>query len=152
MPKKYYFSLQNVLNHRINIEEEREREFALAMQVLLSERKKLEDIENKITKEFHELSMVETGSFSSKDFMDYKKYIESLENKKIQQHKIICKVESGVEREREKLIEATKNRKVLDRLKEKGMKKYLLDINRLEQNELDEIAVLKYARIGEISK
>lgn len=152
MPKKYHFSLQNVLNHRINLEEEREREFALAIQSLISEQKKLEEIEHKITKEIHELSVVETGVFSSQDFMDYEKYIVFLENKKIEQQKKICEAKSVVELEREKLINATKNRKVLERLKEKGMKRYLFDINRLEQIELDEIAVLKYARIGEIAK
>ena len=152
MPKKYRFSLQNVLNHRINLEEERERIFALAMQSLMSEQKKLEDIEDKIIKEIHELSVVETRSFSSQDFMEYDKYIFFLENKKIEQHKKICEAKSVVELEREKLIDATKNRKVLERLKEKGMKRYLLDIDRLEQIELDEIAVLKYARIGEIAK
>ncbi len=152
MLKKYRFSLQNVLNHRINLEEERERIFALAMQSLMSEQKKLEYIEAKITKEIHELSVVETRSFSSQDFIDYEKYIVFLENKKTEQQKKICEAKSVVELEREKLIDATKNRKVLERLKEKGMKKYLLDVNRLEQIELDEIAVLKYARIGEIAK
>ncbi len=149
MPKKYSFSLENVLNHRINVAQERERVFALAMQSLISERKKLRDIKAEIDKEFRELSLVETGSFSSDDFIGYRKYIEHLENLKFQQEEKITQAHAVVEAEREKLIEATKNKKVLERLKEKGMKRYLADINRLEQIELDEIAVLKYERIGD---
>ena len=55
-------------------------------------------------------------------------------------------VRERVEAKRQELIKAMQERQVLESLRDKQEREYLLSIARAEQNELDDMASLRYAR------
>jgi flagellar FliJ protein len=55
-------------------------------------------------------------------------------------------VHERVEAKRKELVRAMQERQVLEALRDKQEREYLMDIARAEQNELDEMASVRYAR------
>ena len=49
-----------------------------------------------------------------------------------------------MDRERGKLLALTKEKKILDRLKEKQLRKFMYETDRADQKAIDEITILKY--------
>lgn len=75
-------------------------------------------------------------------------YKEEIEEKISKQDELIDKTNIKLEEVRRELIEAQKERKIMEKLKEKDMDNYINNMKHLEQKELDEIAVLKYAQLN----
>lgn len=71
-------------------------------------------------------------------------YIQKIEDKIQEQDGLIQETNEKLEDARLELVEAQKNRKIMEKLKEKDIDAYRHNINSAEQRELDEIAVLKY--------
>lgn len=143
--KKYSFSLENVLKHRQIIEDQSKREFALALKTLQECETNLAATEAKIKLKADELASIEKDRvFSSSLFMEYQNYIQRLQWEKRNQERRIINARQEVEQKRAVLIEASRNKKVLLRLKEIDIKKYNMLMNRLEQNFIDETAVMSY--------
>ncbi len=74
-------------------------------------------------------------------------YKEKLEEEIQRQDKLIDTISLKFEEARLELIEAQKNRKVMEKLKEKDMEEYIADLRYVEQKELDEMAILKYTQL-----
>ena len=75
-------------------------------------------------------------------------YKEEIEEKISKQDELIDKTNIKLEEVRRELIEAQKERKIMEKLKEKDMDNYINNMKHIEQKELDEIAVLKYAQLN----
>lgn len=74
-------------------------------------------------------------------------YKEKLEEEIQRQDELIDTISLKFEEARLELIEAQKNRKVMEKLKEKDMEEYIADLRYVEQKELDEMAILKYTQL-----
>lgn len=71
-------------------------------------------------------------------------YIQKIEEQIQEQDELIHETNKKLEDARQELIEAQKDRKIMEKLKEKDMTSYRNNIKSAEQKELDEIAVLKH--------
>ncbi len=58
----------------------------------------------------------------------------------------LTKLESEIRAQKEAVIEASKNRKTLASMKAKKEKEFLLELDRLEQKETDELVITRYAK------
>lgn len=58
----------------------------------------------------------------------------------------ILELEERVRGKTQEVVEASREKKIVERLKEKGFEAYLREILRVEQNELDEVGSLQFAR------
>lgn len=144
MIKKYAFSLESVLNYRKVIEEQRERTFSLALQALYREEEKLRSIENTIENKRKELFYLESQSVTGEVLLSYERYFAYLDERKINQRTIINFKKKELEEKRQELIESTKDRKLIDRLREKDLRRYMDFVNHREQVYLDEIATTRF--------
>lgn len=141
--KNYKFSLESVLQIRINKEKEVLEEFVMVQNRLYEEYRKKEDLKKKLN-----LSL--EASFSNRnvqELMMNNLYKTDLESKIKFQEEIIDRRKIEVEEVRERLQIAQKDKKIMEKLKEKDLENHTLELNKKNQKEMDEFAVLRFKQI-----
>ena len=138
--------MQSVLNVRQMKEEKCEKEFSKAIMELEKERNNLKELENRLREKQLELRAVSQNPFSADQILLFEHFLEKLERDVAKQVSRIEKISTVVENKRLKLIEATKDTKIIDKLKDKEYKRHTNDANMQERTALDEIAITRYLR------
>lgn len=144
--KKFKFKLKAVLREREIREDERKREFGIAMGMLQKEKDLLSRYQHDKEDSFAFLKVQKEMEFPNiRTLRLYETYMLHL-NKKINlQCSMILKAAENVAAARQKLLEATRKKKILETLKDHQRKKYYLEGEKLELKEIDEYNVLKVA-------
>jgi len=100
---------------------------------------------DQITREsLQELKEREKRGASISHISLYYGYLREIAVKRGVQVQTIAEAENRLQEKYNALIEAMKNRKILDRLKEKELKTYLKEMQKEEQNLTNEIAVARF--------
>jgi len=140
----YKFPLGAVLKHRKFLEENLQKELGLLKRVLVDERKKFAGFK-KARKEFSgELQKKRKKGITISETLLYVRYNEQLSRQLDKQKERILEAEKDVDKKREDLIGAMKNRKVLEKLKEKGWETYRRNLMKKELNFMDEMASVRF--------
>ena len=143
---KFVYSMQNLLNLKEKLEEQKKAAFGLAKSKLDEEQNKLEDLYRK--KDHYQLQLIEC--FSSRlDLMNIKKNEEALKvvQIKIEHQCIVVKqAERQVELARIQLTEAMKERKTHEKLREKAFEAFKSEVIHEEGKEVDELVSSKYGK------
>ncbi len=141
---KFIFNMQGLLNIKEKLEEQSKTEYGKALSRLEQEKNILLNLENK--KQENILSFKESINSGVKpNYIDnINKYINFIDKKIEEQIKNINKAEEIVEEKRLALLEAMKQRKVLEALKEKEKENYFKEELKKEQKIIDEIVSYKY--------
>ena len=147
MPKKYSFSLESVLNYRNIIENQKERAFSAALYDYQLEQKRLTELKESYVNAMKQFQELEKLTFSSGNYFEFLNYIKRIEKKITNQQTRITTAHDVLENKRNELIKATRDRKVLERLKDIGRENYLKEIDRLEQIFLDDISVIRHNKL-----
>lgn len=141
---KFVYEMQNLLNLKEKLEEQKKATFGMAKSKLDEEQKRLEDLYEK--KAGYQKNLVEC--FSSKlDLRNIKKNEEALKivQIKIEQQSIVVKqAERQVELARIQLTEAMKERKTHEKLREKAFEVFKSELLHEEGKEVDELVSFKY--------
>ena len=144
--KKFKFKLKAVLREREIREDEKKRDFGLAMGRLQKEKEVLSGYQQNKEDSFDFLrsqKQMENPDISTLRL--YETYMLHL-NKKINfQCSVILKAAENVSAARQKLVEATRRKKILETLKDHQRQKYYLEAEKQELKEIDEYNVLKAA-------
>ena len=134
--KAFTFPFQKVLNLRRFHEDEAKMELGRAMGVLA-------DLEARILALAQERARAQSAQFSPENsaaiIQEYMFYLLRLDNIKEQLLKEAALAEIKVEQAREAFIEASRERKVLDKLKDKRQKEYRKYVFNEETKALDDI-------------
>jgi flagellar FliJ protein len=143
MAVKKRFEMQQVLGYRTELEKMRKQEFATAKQHLdaacdLLEQEKTEAAQ--LAEEFSERQQQIDSIFEMQLYADF--FTRKREDVKEQQRRVDA-LDRVLEDRREELLQATKEKKVMEQLKEKQEKAYRREIARKESLLLDEIATQK---------
>ena len=142
----YRFSLQTVLNHRKHKEEALQKELSAKNAQVLTAREELARLQSLKMDNLSALQQKQRDGASVSDIVLYDGYIRQIsENLRDQSHRITKLMREFSEKRRE-LIEAVKQRKILDRLKEKEWAAYKRRLERKEQILMNEIAVSGFNR------
>lgn len=141
--KSYKFSMESILNLRENEEKDTMENLVKVQNELETQKAILRD-----------LIMAEEDARKNKSKCDdihqlrhQNLYKEKLEEEIQRQDELIDTISLKFEEARLELIEAQKNRKVMEKLKEKDKEEYIADLRYVEQKELDEMAILKYTQL-----
>ena len=134
--RPFTFSLEKVLRLRKYTEDEAKIELGRAISALA-------EIENKLTVLGQERARAAAAQFAPENsaavIQQYMFYLTRLDNAKEELLKEAAMAELNAEKAREAFIEASKERKVLDKLKEKRQKEYRKEIFAQETKTLDDI-------------
>lgn len=141
---KFIFNMQSLLNIKEKLEDKSKTEYGKALNKLEEEKNILLSLENK--KRENILSFKQSISLSVKpNYIDsINKYISFIDKKIEEQQENIDKAKKFVEEKRLQLLEAIKQRKVLEALKEKEKENYFKEELKKEQKVIDEIVSYKY--------
>jgi len=140
----YKFSLKAVLNHRRFIEEKLQKELAQLKEIFGNERKRLSDLKRARRIFSKELQDKQREIITIAETLLHVRFIEQLSTREGLQKQKVLNAEKEVEQKREDLIEAMKNRKALEKLKEKGWETYKHNMMRKEQDFMNEMAAVRF--------
>lgn len=135
--RKFKFALEPVLDRRERLEEEKQQTLA-ARQVEL---RAAEDELARLNREFQRFSTVlrdDHATLSTEELRWHYAHLEYLDRCATMQHGVILQRRAAVDRAREDLIEAGKDRKVMEKLKEKRFEEHRAFEASEEQKELDD--------------
>ncbi len=144
--KKYRFNLEPVLNHRRLVEETLQKDLAILKISLIDENEKLITYEESRVKLLGELQQIQKEVTTTSDILLYLPFIEQVSKDIERQKKRVLELENKVEQNRKELLEATKKKKALQKLKEKAFKAYNQKLIKNEQDFLNEVSVTQFNR------
>lgn len=148
--KKFVFRLQSVLEVKLRKEDEEKKKLADLIAWQREEEQILVDLQAKEAETRARLKNAQaTGQWLEIDELKrisffLKKVAKDIE---AQKQKLI-EIAQMIEAQRDALLEAVKERKTLEKLKERHHEEWLAEIEEEERKLLDELATLKYAREG----
>lgn len=138
----FKFSLENVLDWRFDQEEAAKLNVAVVEKELQQEKEHLQSLilENIRLKEKAQL----TGTLEAMRQEDL--YKKVLDEQIVQQKLVVERVEADLEAEKEKLLVAHKDRRIMEKLEEKEFENYTHENEQAEQKQLDEFGTINFGR------
>lgn len=142
--KAYNFSMEKILEWRTDLEKGLMEEFALLQNDLQREKAVL----NGLQIQYRNSKESNLKNYNVNELMHQQLYMQNIKEKIEAQTHIIYTKKDKVEETRAKLVLAQKDRKIMEKLKEKDKTEYQENIKYMEQKELDEMAVVRFNRLA----
>lgn len=137
MRKKFSFTLQPVLDHRKRIEDEKQLTLAMRQRAWEEARSELDRLNDEFRANSRELRE-RHYEFDMEELRVRYAHLQFLDRTIDAQIKMVAERQVALDRARNDLIAASKNRKVVDKLKERRKLAYTAEELRVEQIELDD--------------
>jgi flagellar FliJ protein len=144
----FNFRLQSVLEYRMNMEEKILNEFSETKRELDVERTRMKYLVKERINLITELRDMQDKPLPADDFANYISYLEKVRENEKKQKIVIHQVKEQLESKRKELIEAVKQRKIMEKLRKRHVEEYNDNLRNLEQKSSDEMSVLKFGRRG----
>ena len=141
---RFRFRLESLLRFRAAKEEEKKREFGVVLGHLKHEEAQYNAIVNNIDQHNRFMEESGQGKISVRTLMRNFFYARSLEKSKSEQRKAVKKAEELAGEKRSELTEATKKKRILERLKENKLEEYNQAVIKEEQALIDEFSTQRY--------
>lgn len=139
---RFKFRLQKVLDHRIRIEDAKKQAFVRSRQVYLKEKEKLDALKTEL-----DICNSKPVIYGSPYFYIAKyNYILLLDERIDDQEKVVAVRQEEMNAKKVEFESSQKDRKVIDKLKEKAAMDYNFEMDKLEQKQNDEFALYGYTR------
>lgn len=142
----YRFRLETVLTYRQNLEELAQQKLATEQIMLKKHLQRLEELRAERQEMIDDFEERKKKSLAAALFSFLMEGINAKEREIQVQRTTVETQRRVVETAREKLKDRIKDRKVIERARERDYQKYMKEFLRKEQNESDEQAVLRYGR------
>jgi flagellar FliJ protein len=137
--KRFEFRLQRLLQIRETKEKEIQNELARLVSIQNMERMKQEQYRRGIAEQQAKFTgKIKAGRYSYSEAVMFERYVDFAQNVIRDQQKRIEAMEPEIRKVRERLVEASRERKVVERLKERRWNEYLYDVNREISKENDD--------------
>jgi flagellar FliJ protein len=140
----YQFNLEPLLNHRRYQVEVLQKELADLKIRLEAEKDKLWLLRQKKRKTVLLLQEKQTDGRPASEIKLYIDFVEQLSKKMEAQKQNVLEAERNFSLKRQDLVAAMKKRKILDRLKEKGLQAYEQEQLKKERSLMDEVAAHQF--------
>jgi flagellar FliJ protein len=140
---KFNFKLESVLRLREKLEDLKKNEFGAAVRALEEERMKLAALEQDREDTINSFRQSINEGIAPDDINHHNNYLARLKFMIKWQHIMIERAEDFVEEKRLELVEAMRDRKSLDILKENKFEEFVAEEKHAEQKIVDEIVSYK---------
>ncbi|WP_432799457.1 flagellar export protein FliJ [Poriferisphaera sp. WC338] len=145
MPR-FAFKYETLLDHRRTIEEDRQRDVARLLRTKMIFEGELRKMQETIVTSKHALADGLVGAVDVRRIAEFAGYSSHVTVRGQNLVMKMAELENHLQTARGKLLDATKQRKALELLKEKQFDAWKYAENKKESAELDEIATQRYAR------
>lgn len=138
------FKLEALRKFRQHQEDEKRKKLAQAQRNLEEALDKLSTLLARRERTEEDLQQCQLQSTTGQQITVYLKFLQKLAGDIEQQQATVAGFRHGCELAREEVLEAMKQRKILDKLKEKEWKRYLDNLNHEEEKFIGEMAINRY--------
>jgi flagellar FliJ protein len=145
--QKFAFRLQSVLKLKEQMEDNAKNNLARATQELENQKVYLEELKNENDASINSLTEEVYEGIPVYRVRLYNNYFSLMKEKIVNQKENVNIAEHNVDTNREVLIKAMQERKVLEKLKDKKFDEYLKEQNKAEQIGIDELNSFKFKDI-----
>lgn len=142
----YHFNLEPLLRHRKFIEESKQKDVSLIQRDLDYELKILANLKEKQVHLLHEIRVRQTSGMHPNEYCMYRTFTYRLSKEIETQQKTVEMYKDKLNMARLELLNAVKERKTIEKLKEKKKKDFMQKIRKKEQILLNEAAVIQFNR------
>ncbi len=146
MAKKFKYRFEPMLKVREHKEKERQKELAEAQGQVVEQKGKLTELDKHRVSTFDHQRKKLIGNISVAETLVCSRYLVRLKRDRIAGTEFLRGLEREVEKRRQKLVEAAKERKMYELLKEKQKTRHRKEIEKVEQKDLDEISTNTFLR------
>lgn len=143
--KKFAFALQPVLDHRKRIEDEK--------QLVVAQRKRaLDDAERELERLNEEFRLHAAmlrdkhKKLETRELQSIYAHLQFLDRCIVAQIRIVAERRVALDKARAELLEASREKKVVEKLKERRREAYAIEEQRVEQKELDDGNARRFGR------
>jgi flagellar FliJ protein len=141
MPK-FIFKLDGVLKHRTNIEHQRKRELAVVQAQMTALDGELRALDSSVRASVEDLRTNRlVGKIDLSFLAAHRRYSIAMQRKAMGIAEKMAAIQVHVDRARRNLSEASKQRKILEKLRERLLARWTEAIERRDVAEMDEIAM-----------
>ena len=144
--KKFRFKLETVLNVKEKREEQLKHELLKLQALKVQEEQLLSEVKEKRAYISREKSNENKKGTDIQSLINFEQYLGVLLKKIDDTQKNIKVLEKKADIKREEVVEASREKKVFEKLKEKQFGEFQRVVNENEQKVLDEMAVSKFNR------
>lgn len=145
--KRFKFTLQPVLEQRKRIEEQKQQVLAARQAELQAALGELAQLDAKYRR-YATTLRDDHASLSSEELRAHYAHLEYLDRRIVMQHARITGFKAAVDRARAELAEAGKERKVIEKLRDKRLEEHRAAEAAYEQRELDDSNARRQRRIA----
>ena len=142
----YRFNLQVLLDYRKRIEEGFQIELSLIQRELENARQALLSSQQEKTHYEEELAERESREVNLHESILYRDYLRGIRKKIEEQRDRVATIKIKFDKKQEELLAATKNRKVLEKVKEKHANEFIQELEKKERAFVDEVGIRRYQR------
>jgi flagellar FliJ protein len=144
--KKFKYRMEALLRVKEHIERERQKEHALALHKALDQERRLGRLERSKAETLTGQRDRMAGSISVAEMLVFTRYLIRLKKEKLSGVAMLNALSKDVEKKRQALLAATKEKKIHEKLKEKKLGKFNKEVQLLETKENDEAALRSHRR------
>jgi flagellar protein FliJ len=144
--KKFSFRLERILQYKAQIEEQKRRDLSARIDELTEQNRILQHLTQKRESYRQRYSELFRGRIDVDELKATRRYLDKIHRELILQAKKVVDCEKKVEKAKAILLEAMRDRKKYENLKERKYKAYIKESNLAEQKSLDEFASQAAAR------
>ena len=141
---RFRFRLANLFRLRGVEEDKKKREFGIALGHLGREENKLKKMDGTLSEHEKHVEEHGQGAVSARELQNNFNYARSLDGRIEEQQKNVKKAEESMISRRADLAEASKHKKILERLKDRDREEYNHAVAKEEQAIIDELTTQRY--------
>ncbi|OGP15072.1 MAG: flagellar export protein FliJ [Deltaproteobacteria bacterium GWA2_54_12] len=145
---KFVFNLEPLYDYRQRLEELSQKEFAEVNLHLAAEEKRLSEMNELYANSALEMDALKEKGAAVSDIEMQHLYLEGLKRHIKAQEEAVGQLRNLVEKKRAELIDAARNRRVIEIMKERSLNAHNLKENKLEQKEADDLTSARLRRKG----
>lgn len=143
---RFHYSMQSILDIKLKMETQAKQEFSMARAALDREEEKLAGLFQRKRDYEARAQEILAGTLDLQEIDENRMAILSMDRFIADQQVRVAAAERELEKAREKLAEVMKERKTHENLKEKAFEQFLVDENRRESKEIDELTSYVYGK------
>ena len=143
---QFRFKFQTLLAHHRRVEDQRQRDLAQHLRTRMILHDQIRDMQDTIRESKQSMADGLVGAVDLNRVGQFARYSGHAAQRARQIVVKLASLEKKIDEARALLLEATKQRKALELLRDKHEAKWRYEQNRRETNELDELATTRYAR------
>ncbi len=139
--KKFKYRLETFLKVKENIEKQKQRELAAASQKVMNQKNVLREINDQNSTTLDKKRKISSGKISVSEMLIYSRYILKLKKDNVTGVELLRALNKTQDEKRLDLLEASKAKKIYEKLKENDQDTFNKEIKELLQKESDEIGI-----------